>query len=63
MKKKKEEIPAKEGTGENSEMKIRGREKTEKSADETANKTVESQVYIKVNMKTSNEHYVLIIST
>lgn len=44
-------------------MKIRGRGKTEKSADDTANKTVESRVYIKVNMKTSNGHYVLITGT
>lgn len=43
-------------------MKIRGRGKTEKSVDETANKTVESRVYIKVNVKMSNEHYVLITS-
>lgn len=49
--------------GKNGEMKIRGRGKTEKSADETANKTIESWVYIKVNVKTSNGHYVLITST
>lgn len=49
--------------GINGEMKIRGRGKTEKSADDTANKTVESRVYIKVNMKTSNGHYVLITGT
>jgi len=30
---------------------------------ETANKAVESWVYIKVNMKTSNEHYVRITGT
>ena len=34
-----------------------------RSADETANKAIESRIYIKVNMKTSNEHYVLITRT
>lgn len=42
---------------------IRGRGKTEKRAGETANKAFESQVYIEVNVKTSNEHYVLITGT
>jgi len=42
--------------GKNGEMKIRGQGKTEKNADETANKAAESRVYIKVNKKTSNEH-------
>lgn len=34
-----------------------------RSANETANKAIESRVYIKVNIKTSNEHYVLITHT
>jgi len=42
---------------------LAGERRPRKSADETANKAVESRVYIEVNMKTSNKHYVLIIGT
>lgn len=64
MKKKKEEIHAKEGTGEKMVRgRLAGERRPRKSADKTANKAVESRVYIEVNMKTSNKHYVLIIGT
>lgn len=62
-KKKKEGIHAKGRTGEKMVRWTKGRGKTEKRAGETANKAFESRVYIEVNVKTSNEHYVLIIGT
>lgn len=67
-KKKKEGVHAKGRTGEkkNGEMnerEFRGRGKTERGAGETANKAFESRVYIGVNVRTSNERYVLITGT